>query len=140
MDTTQHINEINIQYARSMNKIIFDHQVRSGKLLSGVTMVPLTSADFPEDPEEKAFVIKAGRISIPSYDFFNQFSEFSFRTLLTKQEIVTAIVKVRMECQKILKMQLFNMHFAKSMKLEEFEQNQLQAGDQVMRMKFFDSC
>lgn len=137
MDTTQYINEINIQYARSMNKIIFDHQACCAQLPKGTVMVPLTHEDFMEHPDDKFCIKAAGQINIASYDFFNQFSEFSFRTLLTKQEVVSATVKVRVECQKVLKMQLFNTHFAKSMKVDEFEQSQLQTGDQVRRVICF---
>lgn len=130
MDTTQHINEINIQYARTMNKIIFDHSIGKGGMQEGIAMIPFNKGDFPE-MVEKDPVLNKRQIDLPRYEFLNQFSEFSFRTLLTKQEVVTAITKVRLECQKVLKMHMFNMHFAKSMKLDEFEQSQLQAGDQV---------
>lgn len=134
MDTTQHINEINIQYARTMNKIIFDHSICKGGVQEGIAMIPFNTGDLPE-VVEKDTVFSERKIDLPQYEFLNHFSEFSFRTLLTKQEVVVAITKVRLECQKVLKMNMFNMHFAKSMKLDEFEQNQLQAGDQVYQFR-----
>ncbi|GMH32802.1 hypothetical protein BSKO_00636 [Bryopsis sp. KO-2023] len=130
MDTTQHINEINIQYARTMNKIIFDHRVHQTHNSTCITMIPLTESDIPPI-EEDEFAHSKSMVVLPAYDYLEQFSEFSFRSLLTKAEVVSAIVKVRLECQKVLRTQLFNIHFAKSTKLDEFEQSQLQAGDQM---------
>jgi hypothetical protein len=36
-----------------------------------------------------------------SYDFPQQYSEFSFRTLLTKAEVITALSKIKVECAKV---------------------------------------
>ncbi len=42
-----------------------------------------------------------GAVSLPTYDYPQQFSEFSFRTLLTKAEVISALVKIRVECAKV---------------------------------------
>ena len=65
------------------------------------------------------------------YDFTQQFSDFSFRTLLTKAEVISALMRVRVECAKALEKNLFNTYFTKSLRLEEFEQGQNQTTDQV---------
>ena len=72
-----------------------------------------------------------GCISIPPFDFAEQFSEFSFHSLLTKPEVILTSIKIRTECMKVLKMNLFNVYISKSSRLEEFEQAQMQASDQV---------
>ena len=84
--------------------------------------MPLSS--FPQVPE-------TGCVTIPTYDFAEQFSEFSFHSLLTKQEVILTSIKIRTECLKVLKMNLFNVYVSKSSRLDEFEQIQTQASDQV---------
>jgi dynein heavy chain len=44
---------------------------------------------------------------------------------------VYAKLQVRTECNKVIKMNLFNLHFNKSVRLEDFEQSQTQASDQA---------
>ncbi len=72
-----------------------------------------------------------GCVPVAEYDFAQQFSDFSFRTLLTKPEVISALMRVRVECAKALKMSMFNTYFTKSLRLEEFEQGQMQTTDQV---------
>ena len=43
---------------------------------------------------------------------------------------------VRTECNKVLKMNLFTTYFTKSVRLEDFEQTQMQASDQVKPKQF----
>ena len=45
-----------------------------------------------------------GTAAVPRYDFPASFSEFSFRTLLTKAEIIQALGKLRAECNKVTNM------------------------------------
>lgn len=40
-------------------------------------------------------------VQLPSYSFPEKFSSFSFMTLLTKAEVIAALVKVRAECNKV---------------------------------------
>lgn len=42
-----------------------------------------------------------GVVAIAEYDFPQQFSEFSFRTLLTKGEVIGALTRIRVECAKV---------------------------------------
>ncbi|KAK9803422.1 hypothetical protein WJX72_010826 [[Myrmecia] bisecta] len=130
MDTSQLINETNIEYARTMNKIVFDATIKAaaqGK--PDLALVPLKPSDFPLEAPCQA--PGKGTVDVPAYDFPEQFSEFSFRSLLTKAEVVMAAVKVRTECNKVLKMNLCQTHFAKSSRVEEFEAAQAQAADQT---------
>eukprot|EP00803_Ostreobium_quekettii_P000128 evm.model.scf_11.7 EVM.evm.TU.scf_11.7 scf_11:47578-52580(+) len=133
MDTTHLITEINIQYARAMNGIIFDRRISQG----AVEGCSVLSPDRPDDCASPAEDINpppqnvGGTVPMPPYDFLEQFSEFSFTTLLTKGEVIAATVKMRAECHKVLKMSLFNTHFSKATKPDEFDQSQVQAGEQV---------
>lgn len=36
-----------------------------------------------------------------AFDFPKQFSEFSFKTLLTKAEVIAALAKAKVECAKV---------------------------------------
>ncbi|KAK3247674.1 hypothetical protein CYMTET_42830 [Cymbomonas tetramitiformis] len=127
MDTSQLINEINIEYARTMNKIVFDNSMTRPH--SEQQKMLVEADEFPQ--LEKRDVPTCGTVTVPIYDFAEQFSEFSFYTCLTKSEVITATVKVRHECNKVAKMNLFNTYFTKSVRLEDFEQAQTQASDQV---------
>jgi len=49
--------------------------------------------DFPVPT--KATTPASGTVAVPSYDFAEQFSEFSFYTCLTKPEVIVASTKVR---------------------------------------------
>lgn len=40
-------------------------------------------------------------VKVPAYSFPEKFSSFSFTTLLTKAEVIAALVKVRTECNKV---------------------------------------
>jgi hypothetical protein len=92
-------------------------------------LVPAPAAylvpDTPVAPE-------VGTVNIPEYNFPEQFSEFSFHTSLTKHEVIAATVKIVNECNKVLKSAMFNTYFAKSQRLEDFEQSQKQATAQVV--------
>ena len=61
-----------------------------------------------------------------------KYKQFAKRSLLTKHEVIDAMVKVRGECNKVTQMSLFQMPIMKSMRLEEFEHAQSQASSQVM--------
>lgn len=40
-------------------------------------------------------------VALPAYSFPEKFSSFSFLSLLTKAEVIAALVKVRAECNKV---------------------------------------
>ena len=128
MDTSQLINEVNIDFARTMNKLIFDKINKRDEKVKDSSILSIEDK-FPIDVTAK--VPESGTFPIPLYDFPDQFSEFSFHTFLTKPEVISAIVKVKSEGLKIQKMNIFNIHYTKSSKLQEFEQAQGQATDQV---------
>lgn len=76
---------------------------------------------------------------VPSYPFDEKFDNFAFNCLLTREEAIIAMGKVRAECNKVAGMYVFQVPVSKSMKLEEFEQTQAQVSTQVtgIKMLFF---
>ncbi|XP_053075250.1 dynein axonemal heavy chain 1 isoform X4 [Acinonyx jubatus] len=114
--------EVNLDYERSMNKINFDQIVSSKPdMFSYVTL--------PKKEEEK--VPRQGLVSVPKYPFQEQKEDFTFVSLLTRPEVITALSKVRAECNKVTAMSLFHSNLSKYSRLEEFEQIQSQTFSQV---------
>lgn len=132
LDTSQLIQEVNIEYARTMNKIAFDEGLKRGHSGCAAPLLALGET-FPKSPPRRA--PPKGCVPVAEYDFPQQFSDFSFRTLLTKGEVISALGRVRVECAKVLKMRLFNTYYTKSLRLDEFEQGQMQNTDQVGRQR-----
>ncbi|OWK02778.1 hypothetical protein Celaphus_00010474, partial [Cervus elaphus hippelaphus] len=105
-----------------MNKINFDKIVSSKpETFSYVTL--------PEKEEER--VPRQGLVSVPKYPFLEQKADFTFVSLLTRSEVITALSKVRAECNKVTTMSLFHSSLSKYSRLEEFEQIQSQTFSQV---------
>ncbi|XP_016065513.1 PREDICTED: dynein heavy chain 1, axonemal [Miniopterus natalensis] len=114
--------EVNLDYERSMNKINFDQIVASKPdTFSYVTL--------PQKEEET--VPQYGLVSVPKYPFREQKADFTFVSLLTRPEVITALSKVRAECNKVTTMSLFHSTLSKYSRLEEFEQIQSQTFSQV---------
>jgi hypothetical protein len=128
MDTSPLINEINLEFARTMNRIIFERAARSASTDSAAAIVRLPNLP---PPDQQHAAPQTATVAVPEYDFPEQFGEFSFRTMLTKPEVISALNKIRVECNKVLKMSFLAMHYTKSSRLEELEQAQAQASDQV---------
>lgn len=70
-------------------------------------------------------------MSVPKYPFQEQKEDFTFVSLLTRPEVITALSKVRAECNKVTAMSLFHSNLSKYSRLEEFEQIQSQTFSQV---------
>ena len=116
--------EINTDFQRSMNKITFDKIVNSNKDTFGFVDIA---------PSFVRHVPRKGCVSdVPEYDFDGQYYNFSFVSLLTRKEAIDALSRVRVECNRVSAMSLFQIQ-NKHMKLEEFEQTQTQ---QISQVKF----
>lgn len=72
-----------------------------------------------------------GLVTVPEYPFQEQKEDFTFVSLLTRPEVITALSKVRAECNKVIAMALFHSNLSKYSRLEEFEQIQSQTFSQV---------
>ena len=117
-DTTNLITEVNQDFAKTMNKIIFNkHMKGKGKeLIAG-------NLTLPPPPKTKA-VPFFGMISIPQHNFPEEFSAFCFNTLYIKDESILAMEQIRGECLDVLEKEIFNTNFNKTLRLDEFKQIQ----------------
>uniref|UniRef100_K3W9Z0 AAA+ ATPase domain-containing protein n=1 Tax=Globisporangium ultimum (strain ATCC 200006 / CBS 805.95 / DAOM BR144) TaxID=431595 RepID=K3W9Z0_GLOUD len=125
-DTTRILHEIQLNYLRTMNKIIFDFHRKMNRN-------PEVFSSFLRDEEEdeaglcERVVVKssAGRkTEAPPVDYADQFIGFSFQTFLTSPEALAALLKVNEECYRVLQLELFSVKSGRSTKLEEFQQRQ----------------
>ncbi|XP_063071051.1 dynein axonemal heavy chain 1 [Engraulis encrasicolus] len=114
--------EINLEFNRTMNRMVFDKVVKEDPENFSHITVPQRE---PECVPERGFV------DIPSYPFEKNRAAFTFNTLLTKPEVILALSKVQAECDRVATMSLFHLTFTKVLRLEEFELAQSQTHAQV---------
>ncbi|ESO89348.1 hypothetical protein LOTGIDRAFT_210379 [Lottia gigantea] len=115
--------EVNIDFCRSMNRIIFEQTIEQDPDTFAFVRVP--------DPVPADIPLKACCMDVPVYTFDEQYDSFAFNSILTREESIQATERVRTDCNKVAGMSLFHIPTAKAMRLEEFEQTQSQATSQV---------
>ena len=119
------IYEICLDFAKTMNKIVFNkHLNTSGKELI------LSKLTLPPAPPPKK-VDRYAMIQIPRHDFSDQFSNFCFKSLYIKEEVVISLEKIKDQCLSASEKEIFNINFTKTMRLEEFRQIEMGAISQV---------
>ena len=140
--------EVNIEFCRAMNRIVFDRAVEQDPItFSFVTLRERTvwgagsGTGAPLAPGQKhigaAFAARPpptelrGCALVPAFPFDDRFGKFAFSTVLTLRETIKALEHIRAECNKVTAMSLLNTQLSKAMRLEEFEQTQGQATSQV---------
>lgn len=103
-DTTTLLNEVNADFAKTMNNIIFDKHLneRGKNLITGELHLP--------PPKPKQLPPYLGMISIPQpHDSFAKtFSKYSFKTLQIKEEIIAAQQEIHKECGETADRDIFN--------------------------------
>lgn len=140
--------EVNIEFCRAMNRIVFDRAVEQDPItFSFVTVRERavwgagsgTGAPLPPGQKHIGAAFAAlppptelrGCAPVPPFPFDERFDKFAFSTVLTLKETIEALGKIRAECNKVTSMSLLNTQLSKAMRLEEFEQTQAQATSQV---------
>ena len=104
-DTSTLINELHLDYARTLNSITFNsHQPL------------LTPTPQPSTP--------SATVRIPPHDFAGHFTGFCFHSFLCKAEAISALMRVQAECLKVRGQSLFVVGYAKSVRVEEFVSGQ----------------
>ncbi|KAG9260637.1 dynein heavy chain 1, axonemal [Astyanax mexicanus] len=113
--------EVELHYNRTMNKLSFDWVVQN------------KPEEFPYItlPQEEPESVPQSGISVPDYPFKKNRAAFAFNYLLTKPEVLSALSKVRVECDRVAAMSLFQVKSFKPLRLEEFELAQSQTYTQV---------
>ena len=117
-DTTL-LNEINFDFAKTMNKIIFDKHMKekgSNGLISGSLNLP------PEKVEPLAQYF--GMITIPAHDYPMTVAKFTASTLLKTDEVVIALQEIKKECNDVTSRDIYNPNINKTMGIEDFKQIQ----------------
>ncbi|CAM6094963.1 unnamed protein product [Calypogeia fissa] len=130
MDMGVLLTEVNTDYGRVMNKLVFDDSLKSKPTPSNEFVVDM-DVSFPQ--EEKKPVPQNGTAVIPEYDYEEQSSEFYFMSCLTRPEVIIATGKLRFECNKIPKLSLLSTHYTKSLRLDEFEAMEIQTAEQALQ-------
>jgi dynein heavy chain len=115
-DTTTLLNEVNVEFAKTMNKIIFDRHCaeKQNQLITG-------KLDLPP-PAEKKEVPFFGMIRIPPHNFPEAMTKFCLRTLNRYKEVIVAQQKIRQECNDVAAKDIYNPNITKTMKVDEFKQ------------------
>jgi len=117
-DTTTLLSEVNFDFAKSLNKIIFDKHMKdkNSELISSNLRLPPDPA-----PKEKPYF---GLISIPAHNFPEQFSQFCFNTLLSKDEVIKVMQIIRKECNDANLRNIYNTNITHTMSVRDFEGSQ----------------
>lgn len=133
------LSEVIRDFRRTMNQIIMEETINyseerdflqkhnnygRGMFKDYTTELIPTNLKLPPKPKAKE-VPYFGLVPIPPHDFPEQFSTFCFNSLFIKPEVITAMVEIRAECNKILQEnRIFNTKLRRGMKVEEFKQHQ----------------
>ena len=117
-DTSQLLNEIHMDYSRTMNKIVFDANLKgSNNEMVGLSMP--ASRNMQTIP-------RFGCFQIDGKNFSQNLSAFAFDTFLTKEEVIVTLGAIQHECNEMNRISLFDASIRKSMTFEEFDQAQSQ--------------
>eukprot|EP00670_Eutreptiella_braarudii_P009176 CAMPEP_0174308690 /NCGR_PEP_ID=MMETSP0810-20121108/1920_1 /TAXON_ID=73025 ORGANISM="Eutreptiella gymnastica-like, Strain CCMP1594" /NCGR_SAMPLE_ID=MMETSP0810 /ASSEMBLY_ACC=CAM_ASM_000659 /LENGTH=1420 /DNA_ID=CAMNT_0015416091 /DNA_START=64 /DNA_END=4323 /DNA_ORIENTATION=- len=130
LDIPTMISEITTDYARTMNKIVFDQSIaeqRNHHEVFAKLNLP------PEKPQQVA--PEFGQIQIPPHSFVNVCNHFDSATYLGQEEVNYALQKVRDECNEVLNTRIFvlppTINPSLPMALDDFEEIQYNAINQL---------
>jgi dynein heavy chain len=134
------VREANLDFARTMNKIILLHQQSSSTHDSscsddggaksekgGSSLFNVGDVSVLEDEGENLFDKEVPWFALwplEEYNFTEVFSNFCFASLYIKSEVVTATVEVASECLWLASQCLYSTGFKKVMRLDQFRQLQ----------------
>jgi dynein heavy chain len=118
------LKELNLNYLRTTNKIIFDKFYSMGI----PNQLILSDLKLPENILNNHQITKAperGLIDVPDYQYIEFYKKFTFKTLLCRKEIIECLQKIKDECNQIReKLCLFQFDIKRPMRLQEFKQIQ----------------
>lgn len=119
-DTTTLLNEINVDFAKTMNNIIFDKHLndKGTELITGQLKLP------EKPPKKETAYFGMISIPVPDMDYPEKFLMFSCNTLQVNDEVIRAQQEIRKECNDVACKDIYNLSLTKTMKVEEFIQIQ----------------
>jgi dynein heavy chain len=115
-DSTSFIAELSNEYSRISNFMVYSSQYHSQE--HGEELLPL------EEPIQINFLSNKRTSDMPPHDFPHTFSAFHFASLLTVSKVISCLQKIRAENLKVEGIQLYNLKFNKTLRVEEYEQMQ----------------
>jgi len=125
------LGEIDRDYRTSMNRLALERAAEEASGSLGLGSQSIVERDmlvsFPVlPPPRPARVVPArGCVPVEKYDFADRFSDFSFNSMLTTDEVIKALGEIRRENALVLKQSIFNMGaFNKAARLDELQQAQ----------------
>ncbi|CAK83095.1 unnamed protein product (macronuclear) [Paramecium tetraurelia] len=138
METTQLLLEVNMDFQRTMNKIIFDKYLDDEQQDENYPKLRLPAKERKKDVRYYGWMeLEASKgvmekwIKPLTFDELNK--NFGFSTLYVSQEVVKALQDIRHECNQVLKESLFD--FSKregALHLDEFKHMQENATTSLM--------
>ena len=126
MDASSLLEEVNIEWQRTMNKIIFDKNLYTPQFKRLRESDELKGLEIDFLMPKVSQNLENGTITIPQYNFPKKFQDFSFNSFFTRNEAYNALKGVQLELLKIFEMSLLNGDglIDRNIRLEDFEQSQ----------------
>lgn len=139
VETTQLLMEVNQDYLRTMNKIIFDNYLENTlkeedeSYPHHLNLPPVEAEKLVPYYGMEQLERHKGAKEIWMYnykeiyeeepkDFTETFKDFCFSSLFIKEEVIKALQEIKVECNKVLEMDVFNYEIGVGcMVLEEFK-------------------
>lgn len=123
LDTESLLTEANAEYAKAMNKIIFDKFRKEcpNEILAKDMILPYNGEEEEEVPYFGQIQLNTDK---NSKDFTENFKDFCFNSVFVRPEAVSAIQQIKIECNTSIEVPLFLTSFKEPMKLEEFRSQQ----------------
>jgi dynein heavy chain len=122
LDTEQLVNEVDQDYIKVMNEIIFDENLREP------SQAELCAQLKSEEERAAEAVVKqvpySAILTIPDHNFDDQCSEFAQHSFMVVPEVVMCMQQIRAQCNMALEQPLFMTQFDKTLRVDEFESQQ----------------
>ena len=133
-DTNQLLGEINTDYARTMNKIVFDANMRSGGVdgddqgAAGNNVNLAATLALPESVTRRLApgpVRNLGVVETPAHDFAEQFSTFAFHTCLASPDVVRTLEKINKESLAVMNLRGLVTSSKRASKIDDYSSMQV---------------
>jgi len=126
-DASALVEEINMEWQRTMNKIVFDTNLYRPQFKRLRESDELRTLDvnflMPTSDNRKS---DRGMVSVPAYNFNNKLHGFRFYSFFTRSEACAALKGVQLELLKLHTEQMLSHKVDHNVRLDDFEQLQSQ--------------
>jgi len=127
------LKELNFSFMRTTNKIIFDkfyYSNLSSSLITTDLKLPRHIINNPDIRKTEGRFF--GLENVPSYNYIQDYKDFTFKTLLCRKEIIDCLQKIKDECNKIRNyFSIFFFDIKRPLRLQVFKQIQKSAIAQI---------